>query len=92
MRRTRTTWAGAAGAALLCEVLLCCLAGCGTEEVPGSPSSDELWPTGDLVAVAAPAAGAVIVPREREGMPEGESVEVLLYDEEPTAEEETHPS
>jgi molybdopterin molybdotransferase len=28
------------------------------------------------------AAGAVIVPRELEGMPEGESVEVLLYDEE----------
>ncbi|MGB0621026.1 MAG: WD40/YVTN/BNR-like repeat-containing protein [Myxococcota bacterium] len=61
MRRARTNWAGAAGAALLCEVLLCCLAGCGTEEVPGSPSSDDLWPTGDLVAVAAPAAGAVIV-------------------------------
>jgi molybdopterin molybdotransferase len=29
------------------------------------------------------AAGAVIVPREREGMPEGEQVEVLLYDEDP---------
>lgn len=29
------------------------------------------------------AAGAVIVPREREGMPEGAEVEVLLYDEEP---------
>ena len=27
------------------------------------------------------AAGAVIVPREREGMPEGEEVEVRLYDE-----------
>ena len=27
------------------------------------------------------AAGAVVVPRELEGMPEGESVEVLLYDE-----------
>ena len=26
------------------------------------------------------AAGAVIVPREREGMPEGEEVEVRLYD------------
>jgi molybdopterin molybdotransferase len=29
------------------------------------------------------AAGCVIVPRELEGMPEGASVEVLLYDEEP---------
>ncbi|MDJ0785591.1 MAG: molybdopterin molybdotransferase MoeA [Myxococcota bacterium] len=29
------------------------------------------------------AAGAVIVPRGREGMPEGETVEVLLYDEAP---------
>jgi len=28
------------------------------------------------------AAGVVVVPREREGMPEGETVEVLLYDEE----------
>ena len=28
------------------------------------------------------AAGAVIVPRELEGMPEGDVVEVLLYDEE----------
>ena len=28
------------------------------------------------------AAGCVIVPREREGMPEGELVEVLLYDDE----------
>ena len=28
------------------------------------------------------AAGCVIVPREREGMPEGEEVEVLLYDDE----------
>ncbi len=32
------------------------------------------------------AAGAVIVPREREGMPEGAEVEVLLYDEDPPAE------
>jgi molybdopterin molybdotransferase len=31
------------------------------------------------------AAGCVIVPRELEGMPEGASVEVLLYDEEPAA-------
>jgi molybdopterin molybdotransferase len=29
------------------------------------------------------AAGAVIVPRELEGMPEGDAVEVLLYDEDP---------
>ena len=29
------------------------------------------------------AAGAVIVPRALEGMPEGAEVEVLLYDEEP---------
>ncbi len=29
------------------------------------------------------AAGVVLVPRAREGMPEGETVEVLLYDEEP---------
>jgi molybdopterin molybdotransferase len=29
------------------------------------------------------AAGAVVVPRELEGMPEGAEVEVLLYDEEP---------
>ena len=28
-------------------------------------------------------AGAVIVPREREGMPEETLVEVLLYDEDP---------
>jgi molybdopterin molybdotransferase len=28
------------------------------------------------------AAGAVIVPREQEGMPEGAEVEVLLYDDE----------
>ena len=28
------------------------------------------------------ATGCVIVPREREGMPEGDEVEVLLYDEE----------
>jgi molybdopterin molybdotransferase len=32
------------------------------------------------------AAGCVIVPRELEGMPEGASVEVLLYDEEPAGE------
>jgi molybdopterin molybdotransferase len=32
------------------------------------------------------AAGAVIVPRGREGMPEGEAVEVLLYDDEAPAE------
>jgi molybdopterin molybdotransferase len=31
------------------------------------------------------AAGCVLVPREREGMPEGAEVEVLLYDEEPPA-------
>jgi molybdopterin molybdotransferase len=31
------------------------------------------------------AAGCVIVPREREGMPEGEVVEVLLYDDEASA-------
>ncbi|MHA7836265.1 MAG: molybdopterin molybdotransferase MoeA [bacterium] len=31
------------------------------------------------------AAGAVIVPRELEGMPEGEPVEILLYDDEPAA-------
>lgn len=30
------------------------------------------------------AAGAVIVPRELEGMPEGDAVEVLLYDQDPT--------
>jgi molybdopterin molybdotransferase len=30
------------------------------------------------------AAGCVIVPREQEGMPEGDEVEVLLYDEEPS--------
>ena len=30
------------------------------------------------------AAGFVIVPRDREGMPEGQEVEVLLYDDEPT--------
>ena len=29
------------------------------------------------------AAGAVIVPRELEGMPEGAEVEVLLYDDDP---------
>ena len=29
--------------------------------------------------------GAVVVPRELEGMPEGAEVDVLLYDEEPTA-------
>jgi molybdopterin molybdotransferase len=29
------------------------------------------------------AAGCVIVPREQEGMPEGDEVEVLLYDEDP---------
>ena len=34
------------------------------------------------------AAGAVVVPRELEGMPEGERVEVLLYDEEPPHDEE----
>ena len=28
------------------------------------------------------AAGAVVVPREREGMPEGAEIEVLLYDDE----------
>jgi molybdopterin molybdotransferase len=28
------------------------------------------------------AAGAVVVPRELEGMPEGEAVEVFLYDDE----------
>ncbi len=33
------------------------------------------------------AAGAVIVPREREGMAEGQSVEVLLYDEEAPGDE-----
>jgi molybdopterin molybdotransferase len=32
------------------------------------------------------AAGCVIVPRGREGMAEGEEVEVLLYDEEPAGE------
>jgi hypothetical protein len=32
------------------------------------------------------AAGAVIVARELEGMPEGAEVDVLLYDEEPGAE------
>jgi molybdopterin molybdotransferase len=32
------------------------------------------------------AAGCVIVPRELEGMPEGASVEVLLYDDEPAEE------
>ncbi len=30
------------------------------------------------------AAGCVIVPRDQEGMPEGDSVEVLLYDEDPS--------
>jgi molybdopterin molybdotransferase len=32
------------------------------------------------------AAGFVIVPRDREGMPEGQEVEVLLYDDGPTGE------
>jgi molybdopterin molybdotransferase len=38
------------------------------------------------------AAGAVIVPRELEGMPEGDAVEVLLYDEEPIEFREGHSS
>ena len=37
------------------------------------------------------AAGAVIVSRELEGMPEGESVEVLLYDDEATDDERIRP-
>jgi molybdopterin molybdotransferase len=37
------------------------------------------------------AAGAVIVSRELEGMPEGESVEVLLYDDEATHDERIRP-
>jgi molybdopterin molybdotransferase len=37
------------------------------------------------------AAGVVIVPRELEGMPEGEHVEVLLYDDEATDEERIRP-
>jgi molybdopterin molybdotransferase len=37
------------------------------------------------------ASGAVVVPRELEGMAEGESVEVLLYDEEATDEERIRP-
>lgn len=37
------------------------------------------------------AAGAVIVPREREGMAEGQTVEVLLYDDEATDAEEIRP-
>jgi molybdopterin molybdotransferase len=37
------------------------------------------------------AAGAVIVPRELEGMPEGQSIEVLLYDEEAMDEERIRP-
>lgn len=39
------------------------------------------------------AAGAVVVPREREGMPEGTEVEVLLYDDEaPAGDDEGRPS
>lgn len=37
------------------------------------------------------AAGAVIVPRELEGMPEGQVTVVLLYDEEATEDERIHP-
>jgi molybdopterin molybdotransferase len=37
------------------------------------------------------AAGAVLVPRELEGMPEGQSVEVLLYDDEATDRERIRP-
>jgi molybdopterin molybdotransferase len=37
------------------------------------------------------AAGVVIVSRELEGMPEGESVEVLLYDDEATDDERSRP-
>ncbi len=37
------------------------------------------------------AAGAVVVPRELEGMPEGERVEVLLYDDEGRDEERIRP-
>ena len=37
------------------------------------------------------AAGAVIVPRELEGMPEGQTIEVILYDEEATDEERIRP-
>jgi len=37
------------------------------------------------------AAGAVIVPRELEGMPEGQATVVLLYDEEATEDERIHP-
>ena len=38
---------------------------------------------GDGLSSTVRAAGAVIVPRELEGMPEGTSVSVLLYDDAP---------
>ena len=37
------------------------------------------------------AAGAVVVPRELEGMPEGQAVEILLYDDEATDDERIRP-
>jgi molybdopterin molybdotransferase len=37
------------------------------------------------------AAGAVVVPRELEGMPEGEVVEIFLYDDEPSDDASTSP-
>jgi molybdopterin molybdotransferase len=60
-----------------------------TDYVRVALEDGKAWPLAisgaSILSSTVRAAGCVIVPREREGIPEGGTVEVLLYDEDPSA-------